>query len=132
MERLSLVLKGNAAFSALSGALLLGGSGAWEATLGLDTWFLAGAGIALTSYGGLLLWLAGRPDVAAGARFATIMDVGWVLGASLVLLGFPTAMTATGRVALLAVSLVVLGFAEGQFFALRRARGRERSVIVGG
>jgi len=130
MERLSLILKGNAVFSALSGALLLGGSGTWQATLGLETWFLAVAGIALTSYGGLLRWLAGRPDVAAGALFATIMDVVWVAGTAVVLIGFPTAMTGTGRVFLVAVSLVVAGFAEAQFLGLRRASGREPSVVA--
>lgn len=132
MERLRLILNGNATFSALSGAVLLLGAGTWDETLGLETWFLAATGISLVGYGVLLWWLARRPDVAAGARFATIMDAGWVLGAAVVLLGFPAVMTPTGRAALLAVSLVVLGFAEAQLLALRRAGGRERSAVAAG
>lgn len=119
MERLGLILNGNAMFSALSGAVLLLGAGPWEERLGIETWFLAVSGISLVAYGALLWWLARRPDVAAGARFATIMDAGWVLGAAVVLVGFPTVMTTTGRVALLVVSLVVLGFTAAQFLGLR-------------
>lgn len=132
MERLRLILNGNAVFSALSGAGLMLGASAWEETLGLETWFLAVIGISLVGYGGLLAWLARRPDVGGGARFATIMDAGWVLGAAVVLLGFPNVMTTTGRAALLVVSLVVLGFAEAQFLALRRVNGRERSAVAAG
>lgn len=132
MKRLKLILTGNAAFSALSGATLALGAGVWEAALGLETWFLVVAGLSLVAYGGLLWWLARRPDVRTGARFATIMDAGWVLGAAVVLLGFPAAMTTSGRTALLVVSVVVFGFAEGQFFGLRRARGTEPSLIAAG
>jgi hypothetical protein len=56
------------------------------------------------------------------------MDIAWVIGAAVVLLGFPTAMTTTGRVALLAVSVVVAGFAEAQFFELRAAGGRQSRI----
>ncbi len=132
MERLRLILNGNAAFSAISGAVLLIGSVAWDEALGLETWFLAAVGISLVAYGALLSWLARRPDVGAGARFATIMDAGWVLGAAIVLLGFPAAMTATGRVALFAVSIAVAGFAEAQFLGLRRADEGESSVATAG
>jgi hypothetical protein len=132
VKRLKLTLIGNAMFSAVSGAVLLLGATAWEATLGLEAWFLAVVGTALVAYGGLLQWLAGRPDVVAGARFATIMDAGWVFGAAVVLLGFPDAMTITGRAALLAVSLVVAGFAEGQLLGLRCIGGREHSAVAAG
>ncbi len=123
MGRLRLILKGNGVFSGLSGAALLPATGLWDAALGLDTWFLGVAGAALVAYGGVLWWLAGRQDVVAGVGFATIMDVAWVIGAAVVLIGFPTAMTTTGRVALLAVSVVVLGLAGAQFFGLRAAGG---------
>lgn len=132
MKRLRLILIGNAAFAAFNGALLLFGAGAWDATLGLEAWFLAVAGGSLVAYGGLLRWLAGRRDVVAGARFATIMDAGWVFGAAVVLLGFPTAMTGGGRAALGVVSLVVLGFAEAQFIGLRRASGHEGFLVAAG
>jgi hypothetical protein len=130
MERIRLILDGNAAFSALSGAVLMLGAAARGATLGLPTWFLAVTGISLVSYGALLWWLARRPDVIVGARFATIMDAGWVLGAAIVLLGHPEVMTSGGRAALLTVSLVVLGFVAAQFLALRRVGGREASSVA--
>lgn len=121
MERLGPILNGNAMFSALSGAVLLLGAGAWETTLGLEAWFLVATGLSLIAYGGLLRWLARSADVVAGTRFATIMDAGWVLGAAVVLLAFPAAMSAIGRASLLAVSLVVAAFAEAQFSGLRAA-----------
>jgi len=132
MERIRLTLNANAAFSALTGAVLLLGAGAWGPALGLATWLLAVAGISLVSYGALLWWLAARPDAVAGARFATIMDAGWVLGAAIVLLRYPAVMTTGGRAGLLIVSLVVLGFAEAQFLALRRVGGRETSAVATG
>jgi hypothetical protein len=130
MKRLGYVVRSNAVFSGVSGLVLLAGAGALEETLGLEGWILALAGAALVQYGALLWLLAQRHSAVAAATFATVMDGGWVVGAAGLLLAFPTVMTPVGRSALLAVSVVVLGFAESQFFELRRARGSDRSVAV--
>ena len=120
MEILRNVMRANALFSALSGAMLLFGGAIWDEAMGLEPWFMAAVGSALLAYGVLLVWLGSRPDAVGGIRFATIMDLAWVLGAGVVLAGFPTAMTTTGRIALLTVSLVVAGFASSQMVGLRR------------
>lgn len=120
MNELTTLLRANGAFSAVSGAALLAGAGALDGTLGLETWFLAVCGVALLGYGATL-WLVARTEpVVAAAQFATIMDAAWVVGASIILIGFPSAMTTLGRTALVAVSVVVADFALLQIRALRR------------
>lgn len=117
------LLRANGAFSGGSGALLLIGAAALDDAFGLDAWLLVVCGVALLGYG-TSLWLAARFAAAMPAvRFATIMDFGWVIGAAIILVGFPTAMTPTGRIALLAVSVVVADFALRQVSAMR-ASGR--------
>jgi len=128
MKRLSLIVRSTGTFSVVGGLTMYVGAGALDETLGLDSWVLALAGAMLVEYGTLLWWLAGRNQAVAAARFATIMDGGWVVGAAL-LLAFPSVMTPIGRAALLTVSLVVLGFAESQLFGLRRATRRDPSVL---
>jgi hypothetical protein len=50
------------------------------------------------SYGWLIAELGRRDDPVPGARFATAMDIAWVVGAAIILIGFPSAMTTAGRV----------------------------------
>ena len=120
MNDLNTLLRANGAFSAGSGALLLIGASVLDGPLGLDAWFLALCGVILIGYGAGL-WVSARlDDPTPAVRFATVMDFGWVLGAAVILIGFPSAMTTTGRIALLAVSLVVAGFGLLQSRALRR------------
>lgn len=120
MKTLQNLLKGNGAFSAGSGALLLVGSPWLDSAFGLETWLLAATGIVLVAYGAQIAQLS-RPDRAvAGGKFATAMDLGWVFGGAVILIGFPTALTTAGRVALLLATIAVAGFAAGQFRALRR------------
>lgn len=119
MNTLRNLMRGNAAFSVGSGLLLLGGSRLWSEPVGLPTWFLAASGIALAGYGSILAVLSRSRDVRPGAKFATAMDLGWVLGAAVVLIVFPNALNGAGRLALLLVSLAVAGFAAGQLTALR-------------
>ena len=120
MERLQKLLKGNGTFSAGSGLILLAGSPWLDATFGLQAWLLAVVGVGLIAYGIQIFRMASPASAIAGGKFATAMDLGWVLGAVLILLAFPTAMTAAGRVALLLATLVVAGLAAGQATALRR------------
>lgn len=116
--KLERILRANAVFSTLSGASLLMGSPILDTAVGLESWFLAATGAILVGYGALLGRLAAtRPG--PGTCFATIMDLAWVIGAALVLIGSPTAMTTTGRITLLALSVIVAGFAVEQVIALR-------------
>lgn len=113
-DSLGATLAANGLYSAVSGAILAFGSAALDSTVGLDAWFLALAGVSLVGYGVFIAWLGRRKDPTPGATFATAMDVAWIVGAAVILLGFPSVMTTTGRVALLIVSIPVTAFAVAQ------------------
>ena len=123
MKTLQNLLKGNGAFSAGSGALLLVGSPWLDSSFGLEAWLLAVTGVALIGYGTQLAQLSKSDSAVTGGKFATIMDLGWVIGSAVILVGFPTAMTTAGRVTLLLATLAVAGFAAGQIQSLRRLSG---------
>lgn len=120
MDKLQKLLRGNGTFSAGSGLILLAGSPWLDVTFGLQTWLLAVVGVGLIAYGIQIFQMANATSAIAGGKFATAMDLGWVIGAALILLAFPTAMTAAGRVVLLIATLVVAALAAGQATALRR------------
>ncbi len=118
MKALRSRLRGNGTFSAMSGAVLTAGAAGFDSAFGLDAWLLLLVGIALAAYGVQIFLLARADDVRPAARFATAMDIAWVVSAAVVVIAFPTVMTATGRVTLVLVSLVVAGLAAGQARAL--------------
>ena len=120
MKTLQNLLKGNGAFSAVSGAFLLLGSPVLDEAFGLDTWLLIVSGLGLIGYGVQIAQMGRAADATPGGRFATAMDLAWVAGAAVILIAFPTAMTTAGRLALLLATLAVAGFAIGQTMALRR------------
>ncbi len=107
MER---VLQANGAFSASSGAALLAGATLLDGATGLEAWFLMSTGVLLIGYG-LTLWRLAATGTPSGWWVAIVLDLGWVLAAGIVLIGFPSAMTSAGRLGLLAVSVVVVAFA---------------------
>lgn len=120
METLQKLLKGNGAFSAANGAVLLFGALWLDGAFGLHAWLLAIVGLGLIGYGILLARLANPEHAISGGKFATAMDFAWVVGAAVILLAFPTAMTTVGRVILLAMTVVVAALATEQTMALRR------------
>lgn len=120
LESLQKLLRGNGAFSVASGVVLLAGSPWLDAAFGVDGWLLAVVGAALIGYGIQITQLAKPERAVAGGRFATAMDLAWVAGAAVMLVVFPSAMTAVGRLVLLLATLVVAGLAVGQAGALRR------------
>ncbi len=120
VNTLQTLLKSNGAFSAGSGALLLLGAPWLDNTFGLEAWLLAFVGVSLLAYGVQIGRLAKPSRAVAGGKLATTMDLGWVVGATVVLVAFPNAMTAAGRIALLLATLVVAGLAAGQATALRK------------
>ena len=120
MESLQRLLKGNGAFSAASGVVLLFGAPWLDGAFGLPAWLLASVGLGLVAYGVQIVLLAKPATALPGGKFATAMDLGWVAGAVVILIAFPTAMTTAGRVALSLATLVVAALAAGQATTLRK------------
>lgn len=124
-RQLAAAMSLNALFSAGCGLVLLGFAPALRGLVGVPAWLAAGLGVGLLAFAGVLLWiLAGPARLVAGGRAAVIADLGWVGGAALVLVGFPSLLTTSGNVALVVVTLVVAALAAGQAHGLRRIRGR--------
>lgn len=120
MQSLQRIIRANALFSAGSGGLVLVGAGLLDEVFGLESWLLGLVGISLISYGAALWTQSRRDNVRPLAKLAAMLDIDWVIAAAVILIGFPTAMTTAGRVALLGVSLVVAVFAAEQIVGLRR------------
>ncbi len=104
----------NAVFSASSGAILLLGAGSFDGAFGLEAWLLVAVGASLVAYGAGLGIMVRLSPLRQTALTAAAMDFTWVGPAAVVLIGFETAMTTSGRVSLLLVSLIVGGFALAQ------------------
>lgn len=117
------LVRANAVFSGTSGGLLLAGAWFWDEALGVGSWLLALVGIGLIGYA-LQLWIGSRVAATSTARVAAAMDAAWVIGAAVLLIGFPGALTDSGRLALAAVSSIVLLFAIAQAAAVRRSVAR--------
>ncbi len=120
-----IALRGNAAFSALSGVASLAAAALWSDGLGVPAPVLVVLGLGLLPYAALLARFAGRPEVRAiEALVAVVADVGWVVGAAAILVGWPDAMSSAGRWALGLLTLVVADFAVTQWIGLRRLQTR--------
>jgi hypothetical protein len=111
----------NVIFSAASGVVLIAGAPMLSNPIGADGWLLATVGVGLVGFGALLVWLLAAPRrLAVGARFVLVADVAWVLGAVVLLAGFPGLLAPAGRVGLTVVSGVVAVIAVAQVVGLRR------------
>lgn len=119
----------NSVFSAASGMAAVVLAMFEGRPLGLNRWLLAAVGAGLIVYGAQLALWSRRPSMLApGARLATVADTAWVIGAVIILVGFPAVLDVTGRVVLGVLSLVVAELAVLQFIGLRR----EASVVGAG
>ena len=122
---LAAALSSNAVFSAGCGLILLAGASALSGPFGIPAWLLAGMGLGLVVFAGLVLWVLAHPSrLVVGGRAALAADVAWVAGGVVLLVGFPSLLTSTGNIALAAVTVLVAGLAAGQAHGLRRIRGR--------
>lgn len=121
--RLRTALRANAAFSAVSAAILLGLSSPLAGALGAPRSVLLGIGAALALFVVDLLATAHkRPIPSWKVRAFVAMDSLWVLGSVAVVL-LPTPLTTLGRAAVLAVAVVVAALAVQQHRGLRKAAG---------
>lgn len=118
---LGMTLAWNGLYSAVTGAVLLISFRTFDATLGVESWFLVVAGASLIGYGVLIAELGRRENPVPAAWFASAMDIAWVVGAVVTLVGFPNALTNSGRWALIFASIPVAVFAFVQLWQLRSA-----------
>lgn|SRR5215472_17583870 len=119
-------LVGNAAFSFVSGVLIVFGNHWVVKVLGLpEKASLAILGISLIFYAGMLLLNAFRPTIKiADAWTAVVLDAIWVVGSYALIFVVPFSVIGKWVVAL--VAELVLIFAVLQWLGIRRIRKSEQ------
>ena len=117
-------MRGNAIFSTLSGLLLTTASGAVAALLGVTPpAILFWMGVILVIFGLDLFWITSRERVAPPWGYlAVALDLLWVIGSALLLLGGFVDLTTTGMWAVVVVADIVALFAIWQAYGLWRQK----------
>ena len=114
-------LAANSAFSALTGAVLIAASVPLSDWLGVPTWLTALIGAGLLPFAFVVGRTARDPEPSRVIQ-VIIADVSWVIGAAVILFGFPSWMSGQGLWALAIVTGGVALFAVLQTVGLRRQR----------
>lgn len=116
-------ISSNAVFSAVTGGLLLFGGFAPAPLFRVDAWLLSTIGGGLIVFAAVLVWLLSEPRrLVAGGRGVVAADAAWIGGTGALLALSPSsALSAAGRVALVAVSAMVAVIAAAQVIGLHRA-----------
>ncbi|MEM7217117.1 MAG: hypothetical protein AAF515_02045 [Pseudomonadota bacterium] len=114
-------LRGNAAFSTISGAAFALASTPIATYLGVSpTWLVSATGVGLVGFAAWLVWLASRPEVpATEVKLVIGGDLAWVVLSGLALI--TGVLRAESTLAVLLVADAVLIFAALQAWGLRRA-----------
>ena len=114
-------LLADAVASGATGLLMIAGAGLLEGLLGLPTALTREAGLVLLPYVAFVAWVGTRAAISRPAVQAVIaMNVLWVAGSVVVLVGGFVAPTVLGYAFVIAQAVVVGVFAELQFIGLRR------------
>lgn len=115
-------LVGDAVASGATGLLMAAGAGFLTELLGLPEPLLRAAGLVLLPYAALVAYLGTRAVLSRGAVWTVIIVNGlWVIDSLALLLGPSLTPTALGYAFVLFQAVVVLVFAEAQYFGLRRS-----------
>ena len=115
-------LLADAVTSAACAALLVGGAGVLDDLLGLPAALLAGAGLVLVPFAGLVAWLGTRARLPRMAVLAVIgLNALWALDSVLLLVSGWVAPNAAGLAFVIAQAVVVAMYAELQVMGLRRS-----------
>jgi hypothetical protein len=115
-------LIGDAVASGATGLLMIAGAGFLSGLLGLPEQMLMIAGVILMPFTAMVAYLATRDTPSEGSVWAIIViNVAWVAASAFVLFGGVVSPTALGYAFVAAQALVVLAFADFQFFGLRNA-----------
>lgn len=127
-EILVRALAANAAFSGLSGLILVVAADPVSGWIGLEGGgWLQAIGIGLLLFAaGLVLLVRGRDRPRGRVAAVTAADLGWVAGSVVLLVGFPDLLTPAGEWAVGAVAVAVAGLATAQILGLRRREVRPR------
>lgn len=122
-------LWGNAAFSAISGAILAVFAGPFArvaadapvSVAGLDLAILFELlGLGVVAFGALCAWVASRPELPRSvARLIFAADIAWVAGSVLVL-ALPASWTTAGIAGIVVVAFIVADFVILEYLGLRR------------
>jgi hypothetical protein len=100
--------------------LMIAAAGPLAGLLGLPQQLLTIAGIILVPWTAMVAYLATRAEPSAGSVWAVILiNLAWVAGSAVVLFGGVVSPTLLGYVFIAAQAIVVLTFADFQFFGLR-------------
>jgi hypothetical protein len=126
---LTRTLTANAVFSALSGVVLAVFSVPLADWLGIPTWIAIAVGVGLVGFAASVYSIARNPKPAL-VKQVIASDIGWVVGAAVLIIGFPDAMSTEGLWTLGLVSLVVADFAVLQWLGLRRVTESASSTAV--
>jgi hypothetical protein len=115
-------LLGNAAFSGLSGLVMVLAAGAISQFLGIANPLpLIVAGIVLTLYMPILVWLANQSPVPVHFAWAVIaLDILWVIGSLVLIFTNLVPLTIGGKWAVAITADIVALFALLQYVGLRR------------
>ncbi len=118
-SKLQNVLRANAAFSGLSGLLMLVFSARLAETLGgLPLWIVLAIGVGLLVYAADLVWTARAKVKRSAVALFVAADCGWVIGSALFLLLAPFSPTELGVGLVVGAALIVGLFAGAQALAL--------------
>ena len=116
-------LIGDAVASGATG-LMAGGSGLLAGLLGLPEELLRVAGLVLLPYAAVVAYVGTRERLSSRAVWAVIaLNAVWVVDSLLLLVSGTVVPTILGYGFVLAQAIVVLVFAEAQYFGLRRSTG---------
>jgi len=118
---LTRTLAANAGFSAVTGVSLVVGAVPLSRWLGIPTWLTITVGIGLLPFA-LAVAMAARNPRRSTVRRVIAADLTWVIGATVVLIGFPQSMSTAGVWALGLVTVAVADFAALQAIALGRRK----------
>lgn len=120
-DQLRLTLRLDSVISIVSGLAFVALAGLAPSWLGLDATLVRILGVALIPFGAFMAWMGRqeRPDPAHVGLVAAL-DLAWVVGSVYAFVTLP--LTDFGEVAVVAVGLMVEGFASAKlWFGFRRA-----------
>jgi len=112
----------DAVATAATAVLQLGFAGELERLLNVPAGLMTASGVFLVAYAAFVAWLARRATLPSSVVWIVIVgNTLWALGCAALAFGGMLAPTTLGIVFLVVQAVAVAGFAELQYFGLRRS-----------